>query len=251
MTTEVLKLYDAVRANEDVFGVDARARAGDDGPGLGADREFGTGEHVRRRTGGTVHDSEGSRGRCRSWRWRRWRRQLQELWELSEQGTITVDETTQALLNQAEAQGIVGASMRDANKQILDVLVEIRDCLPSQLPRAIARTGSTRGRGDGPDQPRDQYESAKPRKSWRRRSGRDARDAAQTGQLAVLTGSQQEQAGVHASAKQKPQAGKRTIGPGMTEAARTANAAIDTIAQPADHDPDRFRRGGAADVAGR
>jgi hypothetical protein len=66
--------------------------------------------------------------------------QLQQLWEASKAGSVTVDETTQALLDQAEAQGIVGDHMKDTNEKVLDVLTEIRDLFSVMLPEAIQRT---------------------------------------------------------------------------------------------------------------
>jgi hypothetical protein len=66
--------------------------------------------------------------------------QLQTLWETVQDGKLAVDDTTAALLAQAEAQGVVGNDMRDVNEQILMVLEEIRDMFSDQLPEAIGRT---------------------------------------------------------------------------------------------------------------
>lgn len=63
--------------------------------------------------------------------------QLQELWETVKDGKLAVDDTTKALLDQAEAQGVVGDNMRDVNEQILMVLTEIRDMFMDDLPEAV------------------------------------------------------------------------------------------------------------------
>lgn len=59
---------------------------------------------------------------------------LQTIWELQKQFGWAVDESTQAMLDQAEAQGLIGASFQDTNRQMLDalqtmagVLEDIRD----------------------------------------------------------------------------------------------------------------------------
>jgi len=59
---------------------------------------------------------------------------LQTLWEAQQRyGTIT-DETTQNLLDQAVAQGIVGEHMKGVNEKILDVLLAIADVLGAEIP---------------------------------------------------------------------------------------------------------------------
>ena len=71
--------------------------------------------------------------------------QLQELWELAKRGKVVVDETTQALLDQAEAQGIVGEDDDGCQQQMLAVLAEIQDLFANALPGAIDKTGKRRG----------------------------------------------------------------------------------------------------------
>jgi TP901 family phage tail tape measure protein len=68
--------------------------------------------------------------------------QLQELWEQAQTGKVTIDETTQALLDQAEAQGVVGEGMRSINEQILGVLTEIKDMFAESIPRSLEITGT-------------------------------------------------------------------------------------------------------------
>lgn len=63
--------------------------------------------------------------------------QLQRLWELSTQFGLSVDEGTQALIDQAVAQGIVGPQMQDINKQMLDVLLLIAEALGATIPEAM------------------------------------------------------------------------------------------------------------------
>jgi hypothetical protein len=64
---------------------------------------------------------------------------LQTLWELQQQFGLQTDETTQALLDQAEQQGLVGAHMKDVNEQILDVLIAIGEALGAMLPGELRR----------------------------------------------------------------------------------------------------------------
>ena len=59
---------------------------------------------------------------------------LQTLWEAQQQYGAVTDETTAAILRQAEEQGLVGAHMQDVNQQILDVLLAIGDVLGATLP---------------------------------------------------------------------------------------------------------------------
>jgi hypothetical protein len=65
---------------------------------------------------------------------------LQRLWELQKEGKVALDETTTAMLKQAEEQGVVGENMRNVNEQILDVLTQIRDMFSDEIPRAVPRT---------------------------------------------------------------------------------------------------------------
>lgn len=58
---------------------------------------------------------------------------LQKLWELQQKMGFTVEDSTQALIDQGVAQGIVGPQMQGVQEQLLDVLKSIRDVL-SGLP---------------------------------------------------------------------------------------------------------------------
>lgn len=65
---------------------------------------------------------------------------LQKLWEGQQiYGNVT-DETTRALLEQAEQQGLVGAHMKDVNQKILDVLIAIADVFRAKLPESFRAT---------------------------------------------------------------------------------------------------------------
>ncbi len=61
---------------------------------------------------------------------------LQTLWELQQDFGYAVDESTQALINQAIEQGIVGEEMRDVNERILGVLEAIARVLGADIPNA-------------------------------------------------------------------------------------------------------------------
>ncbi len=65
---------------------------------------------------------------------------LQALWEGQDQFGASTDAATQALLTQAEEQGIVGANMKDVNAQILDVLVSIAKVFGADIPEGIGKT---------------------------------------------------------------------------------------------------------------
>ena len=54
---------------------------------------------------------------------------LQELWQATKDGNLELDETTKTMLEQAEAAGIVGETQKDVYRQILDVLVDIKNAL--------------------------------------------------------------------------------------------------------------------------
>jgi hypothetical protein len=62
---------------------------------------------------------------------------LQVLWEQQKKLGGTTDETTAALLRQAEEQGVVGARQQDVNQQILDVLLSIADVFGAKLPAGL------------------------------------------------------------------------------------------------------------------
>lgn len=70
---------------------------------------------------------------------------LQALWEAQRTYGAVTDESTAAILRQAEQQGLVGAHMRDVNERILDVLLAIGDALGAVIPDALRRTGQVAG----------------------------------------------------------------------------------------------------------
>lgn len=63
--------------------------------------------------------------------------QLQALWEAQQKFGFATDEATQALIDQAVTQGIVGQGMKDVNQKILDVLLLIGDALGAKIPAAL------------------------------------------------------------------------------------------------------------------
>jgi hypothetical protein len=65
---------------------------------------------------------------------------LQKLWEAQQRYGDVTDETTAALLRQAEEQGLVGAHMQDVNEKILDVLIAIADVFGAVIPDSMRRT---------------------------------------------------------------------------------------------------------------
>lgn len=68
--------------------------------------------------------------------------QLQQLWEAQQKFGKFTDEATNAMLEQAEAQGIVGADMRDVNEKVLDVLIAIADVFGAKIPEGVRRAQS-------------------------------------------------------------------------------------------------------------
>jgi TP901 family phage tail tape measure protein len=64
--------------------------------------------------------------------------QLQKLWEAQQMFGLQTDAATQALIDQAVQQGIVGQNMKDVNSQILDVLKAIATVLGAEIPGALA-----------------------------------------------------------------------------------------------------------------
>jgi TP901 family phage tail tape measure protein len=64
--------------------------------------------------------------------------QLQALWEAQQKFGFETDEATQALLDQAQQQGIVGANMKSVNDKILDVLLAIAKVLKADIPAGLA-----------------------------------------------------------------------------------------------------------------
>jgi hypothetical protein len=65
--------------------------------------------------------------------------QLQQLWELQKEGKLVTDEATQSMLDQAEAQGLVGEQMKDVNEKILDVLLAIGEALGATIPESTRK----------------------------------------------------------------------------------------------------------------
>jgi TP901 family phage tail tape measure protein len=63
--------------------------------------------------------------------------QLQKLWEAQQTFGLETDAATQALLTQAEQQGLVGEAMKGVNSQILDVLKAIAEVLGAEIPGAL------------------------------------------------------------------------------------------------------------------
>lgn len=68
---------------------------------------------------------------------------LQRLWEAQRKYGAVTDETTAALIKQAEEQGLVGENMMSVNEQILSVLVAIGEALGATIPDALRRMGNT------------------------------------------------------------------------------------------------------------
>lgn len=62
---------------------------------------------------------------------------LQALWEAQQKYHFEVDASTQAILNQAQEQGVVGPQMQNVNQQILNVLVAIGRVLGADIPAAM------------------------------------------------------------------------------------------------------------------
>lgn len=65
---------------------------------------------------------------------------LQELWEMQRDYGYEVDATTQALIDQAEEQGLVGDNMRSVNEKILEVLLGIAKVFNADIPAGLRRT---------------------------------------------------------------------------------------------------------------
>jgi hypothetical protein len=67
--------------------------------------------------------------------------QLQKLWEAQQTFGLKTDAATQALIDQAVTQGLVGQNMKDVNQQILDVLTAILKAVGGELPAAFNALG--------------------------------------------------------------------------------------------------------------
>jgi hypothetical protein len=68
---------------------------------------------------------------------------LQTLWELQQDFGYAVDDSTQALIDQAREQGIVGEGMRDVQERILRVLERIAEVLGAEIPDAARRAADS------------------------------------------------------------------------------------------------------------
>jgi hypothetical protein len=68
---------------------------------------------------------------------------LQQLWEMQKRFGLATDETTAALLQQAEEQGLVGEAQMSVNEQILEVLLAIGEALDANVShvRNFGRAG--------------------------------------------------------------------------------------------------------------
>ncbi|HVL67205.1 MAG TPA: phage tail tape measure protein [Vicinamibacterales bacterium] len=62
---------------------------------------------------------------------------LQQLWEAQQKYGAVTDESTAAMLRQAEEQGLVGAHMKSVNEKILDVLLAIGDAFGAKIPDSL------------------------------------------------------------------------------------------------------------------
>ncbi len=71
---------------------------------------------------------------------------LQRLWELQQKWGWEVDETTQALIDQAKEQGLVGEHMRSVMDQVLTVLKAIAKVLGADIPEAAKQADEAIGR---------------------------------------------------------------------------------------------------------
>jgi predicted nucleic acid-binding Zn-ribbon protein len=138
-TQQVLGLYDAIKQNEGAFS--AISNIGQIMEGLGAAMIANTplANAFGQELAAQIEILKNS-GVDASLAFAAAAPQLQQLYELSRNGRITIDETTAALLKEAEAHGVVGETMRNVNDQILDVLTEIRDLFSEYLPTAVALT---------------------------------------------------------------------------------------------------------------
>jgi hypothetical protein len=68
---------------------------------------------------------------------------LQRIWELQKQFGYEVDASTQAMLDQAETAGIVGAKHQSVEQQTLDVLKSIATVLGAEIPAAMQTMADT------------------------------------------------------------------------------------------------------------
>jgi hypothetical protein len=86
--------------------------------------------------------------------------QLQAIWEAQQKWRFEVDGTTQALIDQAVQQGIVGNNMKSVQQQMLDAMIGVKDvltiiaqsmgALPSVAQRAADGMNDAFGRVRGP-----------------------------------------------------------------------------------------------------
>lgn len=146
---------------------------------------------------------------------------LQALWEAQKEFGFQTDEATQALLDQAEAAGVVGAQQQSINQKILDVLTAIAVKLGADIPMAYIEAGQAASRFGS--RARGEHEAVGQAISRHRDdldgvagAYRGAGDAAHEG----LTGADQEMANVMARSKEMTQ--QIELYNQMLEAAATA-----------------------------
>ncbi len=93
---------------------------------------------------------------------------LQQLYEGQKDHGYAVDETTQKLLDEAKAQGLVGDSFMSANKQMVDLLKILILAVGGELPDAYKRAGDAaedygrRASNSLPNGPRDPFQETPP-----------------------------------------------------------------------------------------
>lgn len=88
---------------------------------------------------------------------------LQTIWELQQRYNYTLDETTQTLLDQATAQGLVGEAFMDANERMASTMGEVRDIL-KDMRNAMLGVGDAAE--DAAEQTRDAWRDMKPPSWW-------------------------------------------------------------------------------------
>ncbi len=74
--------------------------------------------------------------------------QLQSLWEAQQKWHVEVDATTQALIDQAVQQGMVGENMKSIQQQMLDATIGIRDALQAIGQHLGAIPAAAKAAGD-------------------------------------------------------------------------------------------------------
>lgn len=64
-------------------------------------------------------------------------RDLQAVWEMQTKFGYSVDDSTQALIDQGLKSGLIGAQYKETNEKILDVLIAIGEVLGATIPAAL------------------------------------------------------------------------------------------------------------------